>query len=120
MTGHRTAKLVLRALVGLALLVPSVLAPLPAVAQPAGPFIEFTPTSSLTISPGGSFSVTAGNFACEDTVTVALVNASDPNKVTTLETVSRCGPFGPSFNLSTAIPVATYPPPAIHQHRNTP
>jgi hypothetical protein len=52
-------------------------------------------------------------------VTVALVSTSDPNKVTTLESVSRCGSFGPTFNLSTSVPADTYNARASDQHGST-
>src|SRR6266853_18181 len=86
MTGHWTAKPVLRALLGLALVVPSVLAPLPAAAQSL-PTVSFSPT---TVAPGGTIIVNVGGFTCLQPVTIDLISESDFNQVITLGSLLPC------------------------------
>src|SRR5437879_5208710 len=89
MTGHLSAKSVLRALLGLALFVPSVLAPLPAAAQ-SSPNVSFSPTS---VAPGGTIIVNIGGFACSQPVTIDITSESDSNQVITLGSLFACKDF---------------------------
>jgi hypothetical protein len=104
MTGFRTAKPVLRALLGLALLVPSVLGPLPAAAQSPPPMVTFTPG---TVAPGGTVLVTIGGFACEQSVTIDLTSVNDSRQIITLGSVFACKNSA-QFTLSTSVPVDQY------------
>ncbi len=104
MTGFRTAKPVLRALLGLALLAPSVLAPLPAVAQSL-PSVSFSPT---TVAPGGTIIVNVGGFTCSQPVTIDITSESDFNQVITLGSLFACKDFDKPFTLSASVPADLY------------
>src|SRR5947209_4366638 len=80
MTGYRTAKPLMRALLGLALFVPSMLAPLPAAAQSL-PTVSFAPT---TVPPGGTITVNVAGFACNQSVTIDLTSQNDSHQLITL------------------------------------
>src|SRR5947208_409935 len=112
MTGRWTVQTVRRALLGLALFVPSVLAPLPAAAQSV-PNVSFSPS---TVPPGGTIIVNVGGFACSQPVTIDITSASDSNQVITLGSVFACKDFDKPFTLSSSVPADLYQVRATDTH----
>src|SRR5258708_13996981 len=112
MTGFRTGNPVLRALLGLAVLVPSVLATLPAVAQSL-PSVSFSPT---TVAPGGTIIVNVGGFTCSQPVTIDITSESDFNQVITLGSLFACKDFDQPFTLSANLPAHLPRVPATDPH----